>query len=226
MAKHTVLIVEDESSIAEALQYQLAQDGFDVNWAGDGATGLEVFKQGGIDFVVLDLMLPEMNGEDLCRAIRKESDVPILMLTAKDTEVDKVLGLELGADDYVTKPFSSREVLARIHAIMRRPRGGSPSEALTGGGISLDHDTMDVVVRGQGVALTPKEFELLEYMMERPNKVLRREVLLDEIWGLDFGGDSRTLDVHIKRLRAKCEADPGKPSHLLTVRGVGYKFAP
>jgi two-component system, OmpR family, response regulator RegX3 len=226
MAKRTVLIVEDESSIAEALQYQLAQDGFDVKWAGDGATGLAVFKQGGIDFVVLDLMLPEMNGEDLCRAIRKGSSVPILMLTAKDTEVDKVLGLELGADDYVTKPFSSRELLARIHAILRRPQGGSPSEVLTGGGISLDHDTMDVVVRGQGVALTPKEFELLEYMMERPNKVLRREVLLDDIWGLDFGGDSRTLDVHIKRLRAKCEADPAKPSHLLTVRGVGYKFAP
>lgn len=226
MAKETVLIVEDESSIAEALQYQLAQDGFDVKLAGDGATGLAVFKQGGIDFIVLDLMLPEMSGEDLCRAIRKDSDVPILMLTAKDTEVDKVLGLELGADDYVTKPFSSRELLARVRAILRRPRGDSPNEILTGGGISLDHDTMEVVVRGQGVTLTPKEFELLEYMMERPNKVLRREVLLEDIWGFDFGGDSRTLDVHIKRLRAKCEIDPGKPNHLLTVRGVGYRFVP
>ena len=226
MAKQTVLIVEDESSIAEALQYQLTQEGFDVKWAGDVATGLEVFRQGGIDFVVLDLMLPEMNGEDLCRAIRKGSDVPILMLTAKDTEVDKVLGLELGADDYVTKPFSSRELLARIHAILRRPRGDSPSEVLTGGGISLDHDTMEVVVRGQGVTLTPKEFELLEYMMERPNKVLRRDALLEDIWGFDFGGDSRTLDVHIKRLRAKCEIDPATPRHLLTVRGVGYRFSP
>ena len=226
MAKQTVLIVEDEGSIAEALAYQLVQDGFDVKSAGDGATGLEAFRQGGIDFVVLDLMLPEMNGEDLCRAIRKASDVPILMLTAKDSEVDKVLGLELGADDYVTKPFSSRELLARIHAILRRPRRDSPSETLTGGGISLEPDTMEVVVRGQGVRLTKKEFELLEYMMERPNKVLRREALLEDIWGFDFGGDSRTLDVHIKRLRAKCEVDPGTPGHLLTVRGVGYKFAP
>ena len=226
MAKQTVLIVEDESSIAEALQYQLTQDGFDVKWAADGATGLEVFRQGGIDFIVLDLMLPEMNGEDLCRAIRKDSDVPILMLTAKDTEVDKVLGLELGADDYVTKPFSSRELLARIHAILRRPRGDSPGEVLTGGGISLDHDTMEVVVRGQDVTMTPKEFELLEYMMERPNKVLRLDALLEDIWGFGFGGDSRTLDVHIKRLRAKCEIDPSTPRHLLTVRGVGYKFAP
>ena len=226
MDKQTILVIEDERNIAEAVEYQLVQDGFEVRRATDGATGLEMFRRGGVDFVVLDLMLPEMNGEDVCREIRKESDVPILMLTAKDTEVDKVVGLELGADDYVTKPFSSRELIARIHAILRRPRTLPSADVLTGGGISLNHDTMEVTVRGQDVPLTPKEFQLLEYMMERPNKVLRRETLLEDLWGFGFGGDSRTLDVHIKRLRAKCESDPSVPSHLLTVRGVGYRFAP
>jgi two-component system response regulator RegX3 len=226
LAKHTILIIEDESGIAEALQYMLIQDGFDARWEADGDRGLDAFMQGGIDLVVLDLMLPGMNGEDVCRAIRKRSDVPILMLTAKDTEVDKVLGLELGADDYVTKPFSSRELLARVHAILRRPRGETSNEVLTGGGISLDHETMEVIVRGADVSFTPKEFDLLEFLMERPNKVIRREVLLDEIWGVEFTGDSRTLDVHIKRIRGKCEVDSKDPHHILTVRGVGYRFVP
>lgn len=227
VAKRTVLVVEDETSIAEALEYQLVQDGFDVKHARDGTSGLLLFRDGGIDLVVLDLMLPEMTGEDVCRAIRKESDVPILMLTAKDSEVDKVLGLELGADDYVTKPFSTRELLARIRAILRRPRSTPAGDALlTGAGIALDRETMEVSIRGESVSLPLKEFQLLEYMMERPRKVLRREVLLEDIWGFDFDGDTRTLDVHIKRLRTKCEEDPARPQHLLTIRGVGYKFVP
>lgn len=227
MAKQTVLVIEDEKNIAEALSYQLKQDGFGVKHARDGRRGLDVFNEGRIDFVVLDLMLPELSGEDVCRAIRKTSDVPILMLTAKDTEVDKVLGLELGADDYVTKPFSTRELIARIHAILRRPRTTEESGGpLEGGGIKLDPDTREVTVRGASVPMPRKEFELLEFMMARPNKVLRRETLLDELWGFDYGGDSRTLDVHMKRLRGKLEANPGEPRHLLTIRGVGYKFVP
>ena len=227
MARQTILVVEDEKSIADALEYQLVRDGFKVKRAGDGRSGLDTFNSGGIDFVVLDLMLPQMSGEDLCRAIRKVSDVPILMLTAKDTEVDKVLGLELGADDYVTKPFSTRELIARVHAILRRPRfPDDDGVVLEGGGIRLDRETREVVVRGTAVAMPRKEFELLEFMMARPNKVLRRDALLDELWGFDFGGDSRTLDVHIKRVRGKVEEDPADPRHVVTVRGVGYKFVP
>lgn len=227
MAKQTVLVIEDEKNIAEAVEYQLKQDGFKVKRAADGRSGLDLFNTGGVDFVVLDLMLPEMSGEDVCRAIRKGSDVPILMLTAKDTEVDKVLGLELGADDYVTKPFSTRELIARIHAILRRPRAvEEDGGVLEGGGIKLDPETREVTVRDELVSMPRKEFELLEFMMARPSKVLRRETLLDELWGFDYGGDSRTLDVHIKRLRGKLEQNPAEPQHLVTVRGVGYKFVP
>ena len=227
MRKDTILIIEDEKNIAQALEYQLERDGFDVRSAGDGAAGLDLFREGGIDFVVLDLMLPGMPGEDVCRAIRKDSNVPILMLTAKDSEVDKVLGLELGADDYVTKPFSTRELLARIRAILRRPRHAENTDpVLRGGGISLNTDTMEVSTGAQSLSLPRKEFELLEYLMARPNKVLRRVAILEDVWGFDFGGDSRTLDVHIKRLRGKLEDDPSEPQHLVTVRGIGYKFVP
>ncbi|HEX2050363.1 MAG TPA: response regulator transcription factor [Actinomycetota bacterium] len=227
MARRTILVVEDERNIADALEYQLVRDGFAVKRAADGRRALEVFDEGGVDLVVLDLMLPETSGEDVCRAIRRDSDVPIVMLTAKDAEVDKVLGLELGADDYVTKPFSTRELIARIRAILRRPRAaGHGGEVLHGGGITLDPDTREVTVRGEPVPMPRKEFELLEYMMARPSRVLRREVLLEDVWGFDFGGDSRTLDVHVKRLRAKCEENPASPERLVTVRGVGYKFVP
>ena len=226
-SKPTVLVVEDEASITEALQYQLTREGFEVRSAAGGATGLRRFEEGDIDFVVLDLMLPEMSGEDVCRAIRRVSDVPILMLTAKDGELDKVIGLEIGADDYVTKPFSGRELVARIRALLRRThRAEGSTRVLSGGGIVLDPDGVEVSVRGEPVALARREFELLEYMMARPNKVVRREVLLEDLWGFEYGSETRTLDVHVKRLRAKVEKEPAHPVHLVTVRGVGYRFNP
>ena len=223
-----LLLIEDEESFGEALQYQLQREGYDVDREIDGVKGLERFQRSGADLVLLDLMLPGMAGEDVCKEIRRISKTPIIMLTAKDAELDKVLGLELGADDYVTKPFSTRELIARIKAVMRRgmSNGQGSEGVLEGGGVRLDADRFEVTVRGESVHLPRKEFELLELLMENPGRVLSRETLIDRIWGSDYFGDSRTLDVHIKRLRAKCEEEPHSPKHLLTVRGLGYKFVP
>ena len=221
-----LLLIDDEESFGEALQYQLEREGYEVERVTDGAVGLRAFERSGPDLVLLDLMLPSMSGEDICKAIRKSSNTPIIMLTAKDQELDKVLGLELGADDYVTKPFSAREVIARIKAVLRRAsgEGAGGSGVLEGGGIRLDPDRFEVTVEGEPIHLPRKEFELLELLMENSGRVLTRDVLIDRIWGSDYFGDSRTLDVHIKRLRTKCEPDPHEPRHLLTVRGLGYKF--
>ena len=222
-----VLVIEDEEGIGSALEYQLAREGYDVTWVQDGARGLETFETAGADLIVLDLMLPSMSGEDVCRSIRKISGVPVIMLTAKGDEVDRVVGLELGADDYVTKPFSTRELMARVKAVLRR--GKSPVEAtevLEGGDIRLDVERVEATVRGERVHLTRKEFDVLELLMRNQGRVLPRETLMDQVWGTDYFGDTRTLDVHIKRLRAKCELDPRDPAHLLTVRGLGYKFVP
>ena len=223
-----VLLIEDEENLGEALQYQLQREGYEVDRATDGLEGLERFRAAGADLVLLDLMLPGMSGEDICKEIRRSSKVPIIMLTAKDAELDKILGLEFGADDYVTKPFSARELLARIKAVLRRSKVKEEESngVLEGGGIRLDPDRFEVTVRGDSVHLPRKEFELLELLMENSGRVLSRDTLIDRIWGSDYFGDSRTLDVHIKRLRAKCEEQPHEPKHLITIRGLGYKFVP
>ena len=223
-----VLLIEDEVGLGEALEYQLQREGYEVERLTDGAEGLDRFRSNGADLVVLDLMLPGLPGEEVCKEIRRSSSVPIIMLTARDSEIDKVVGLEIGADDYVTKPFSTRELMARIKAVMRRSSADrDPGEGvLEAGGIRLDADRFEVVVRGAPVHMPRKEFELLELLMENSGRVLTRETLIDHIWGSDYYGDTRTLDVHIKRLRAKCEEDPHDPRHLLTVRGLGYKFVP
>ena len=223
-----MLLIEDEVGFGEALEYQLEREGYEVDRFTDGRLGLERFKTAGADLVLLDLMLPGMAGEDICREIRRSSSVPIIMLTARDAEIDKVVGLELGADDYVTKPFSTRELLARIKAVLRRSVTDSAGAdgVLEAGGIRLDPERFEVSVRGERVHVPRKEFELLELLMENSGRVLTRETLIDRIWGTDYFGDTRTLDVHIKRLRAKCESDPHSPKHLLTVRGLGYKFVP
>ena len=222
-----ILLIEDEESIGTALEYQLQREGYDITWARDGLVGLERFKSGGADLVLLDLMLPGMSGEDVCRAIRRDSSVPLIMLTARDTEIDKVVGLELGADDYVTKPFSTRELLARIKAVLRRgPRGEDVEDVLEGGGIRLDIARVEATVNGEPIHLTRKEFDLLMVLMENSGRVVTRESLIEQVWGPDYVGDTRTLDVHVKRLRAKCEEDPRSPRHLLTIRGLGYKFVP
>ena len=224
-----VLLIEDEESLAEALVYQLSREGYDVEHTADGLEGLDRFNTSGADLVLLDLMLPGMSGEDICKSIRRSSEVPIIMMTARDADVDKIVGLELGADDYVTKPFNTRELLARIRAVLRRSaaRAGSDRGAvLEGAGIRLDPDRFEVTVRGEPVHLPRKEFELLELLMENAGRVLTRETLIDQIWGPDYFGDTRTLDVHIKRLRSKFEPEPHEPKHLTTIRGLGYKFNP
>lgn len=224
-----ILLVEDEESLGEALEYQLTREGYDVTRATDGTIALERFKHNGADLVLLDLMLPGMSGEDICKEIRRESDVPIIMLTARDADIDKVVGLELGADDYVTKPFNTRELIARMKAVLRRTspsERSKPGRVLEGGGIRLDPDRFEATVRGEPVHLPRKEFELLEILMENAGRVLTRETLIDQIWGPDYFGDTRTLDVHIKRLRSKFEIDPHEPTHLITIRGLGYKFLP
>jgi two-component system, OmpR family, response regulator RegX3 len=223
-----VLLIEDEEGFGQALEYQLGREGYDVDRVTDGSEGLERFRTKGADLVLLDLMLPGMAGEDVCREIRRFSSVPIIMLTARDTEIDKVVGLEIGADDYVTKPFSTRELLARMRAVLRRTgdEGAASDGVLEGGGIRLDPERFEVTVHGKQVHLPRKEFELLELLMENAGRVLTRETLIDRVWGSDYFGDTRTLDVHIKRLRAKCEENPHSPDHLLTIRGLGYKFMP
>jgi len=223
-----VLLIEDEVGFGEALEYQLGREGYDVDRTTDGIAGLERWRTSGADLVLLDLMLPGMPGEDICKEIRRSSNVPIIMLTARDAEIDKVVGLELGADDYVTKPFSTRELVARIKAVLRRTSAEQTVSGgvLEGGGIRLDPERFEVTVNGEPVHLPRKEFELLELLMENTGRVLTRETLIDRVWGSDYFGDTRTLDVHVKRLRAKCEKDPHAPKHLITIRGLGYKFVP
>lgn len=221
-----ILVVEDEESFSEALDFMLTKEGFEVVLAQDGVTGLQTFQRDGADLVLLDVMLPQMSGTDVCRAIRAESSVPIIMVSAKDTEVDKVVGLELGADDYVTKPFSTRELLARIRAVLRRRAGADDAaeHVVTAGPVRLDSDRHVVTVRGEEVKLPLKEFDLLEVLIRNSGRVLTRAQLIDRVWGSNYVGDTKTLDVHIKRLRSKIEEDPGAPQHLVTVRGLGYRF--
>lgn len=226
-AADRILIVEDEESLADSVRYNLEREGFSVTVATDGRAALERFRADPPALVILDLMLPEVSGLDVCRAMRAESDVPIIMVTAKDSEADKVAGLELGADDYVTKPFSVRELVSRVRAHLRRARmqsGEEPEEVLAGGVVRMDVLRHEVLVNGEEVAFPPKEFELLEAFLRRKGRLLTRDFLIEEVWGADYFGDTKTLDVHVKRLRKKIEADPHDPAHLLTVRGLGYKF--
>ena len=221
-----VLVVEDETSYSEALSYVLRKEGFDVAIAETGPDALTEFERGGADIVLLDLMLPGLPGTEVCRQIRQTSSVPIIMVSAKDTEVDKVVGLELGADDYVTKPYSPRELVARIRAVLRRGTVDEVDDAsaLEAGHVRMDVDRHLVTVDGDIVKLPLKEFELLEYFLRNPGRVLTRGQLIDRVWGADYVGDTKTLDVHVKRLRAKIEPDPANPISLTTVRGLGYKF--
>jgi len=222
-----ILLVEDEPSLVETVRYALEREGFGVTVARDGREALERFAAEPPDLVILDLMLPAVSGLDVCRRIRESSMVPIVIVTAKDAEADKVAGLELGADDYVTKPFSVRELVSRVRANLRRSQMTVPDaagEVLTGGPIRLDAARHEVTVRGDPVAFPPKEFELLESFLRSPGRLLTRERLIQRIWGGDYVGDTKTLDVHVKRLRQKIERDPHEPEHLLTVRGLGYKF--
>jgi two-component system, OmpR family, response regulator RegX3 len=221
-----VLVVEDEESFSDALSYMLRKEGFDPVVATSGPEALAEFDRGGADIVLLDLMLPGLPGTEVCRQLRSRSGVPIIMLTAKDAEVDKVVGLELGADDYVTKPYSARELVARIRAVLRR-RGDVEAladSALEAGPVRMDVDRHVVSVDGEPVALPLKEFDLLELLMRNAGRVLTRVQLIDRVWGSDYVGDTKTLDVHVKRLRAKIEPDPANPKYLVTVRGLGYKL--
>ena len=221
-----VLVVEDEESYSDALTYLLAKEGFEVSVAATGPTALEEFDRSGADIVLLDLMLPGLPGTEVCRRIRAVSSVPVIMVSAKDDEVDKVVGLELGADDYVTKPYSPRELVARIRAVLRRGTDALDEvpASLDAGPVRMDVERHVVTVRGLEVAMPLKEFELLELLLRNVGRVLTRGQLIDRVWGSNYVGDTKTLDVHIKRLRAKLEADPANPVHLVTVRGLGYKF--
>ena len=223
-----VLVVEDEESFSEALGYLLRKEGFEVTVADTGPDALAEFERGGADLVLLDLMLPGLTGVEVCQKLRQTSSVPVIMLTAKDSEIDKVVGLEIGADDYMTKPFSSRELVARIRAVLRRQgdRGGEPlmSGVVEAGPVRMDVARHVVAVDGSSVSLPLKEFELLEMLLRNAGRVLTRGQLIDRIWGADYVGDTKTLDVHVKRLRAKIEPEPSRPRYLVTVRGVGYKF--
>jgi two-component system response regulator RegX3 len=221
-----VLVVEDETSYSEALSYVLRKEGFDVAVAETGPDALAEFERAGADIILLDLMLPGLSGTEVCRHIRQTSAVPIIMVSAKDTEVDKVVGLELGADDYVTKPYSPRELVARIRAVLRRgvPEDIDDGSALEAGRIRMDVERHLVTVDGEKVQLPLKEFELLEYFLRNVGRVLTRGQLIDRVWGADYVGDTKTLDVHVKRLRSKIEADPANPILLTTVRGLGYKL--
>jgi len=224
----SILIVEDESALAESIRYSLEREGFRVGIASNGRTALDRFRDERPSLVILDLMLPELSGLDVCRAIRSESDVPIIIVTAKDSEADKVTGLELGADDYVTKPFSVRELVSRVRAHLRRaamhPSSEPEDDPLRGGGVEMDVVRHEVRVRGEAVPFPPKEFELLEAFLRRKDRLLTRLFLIEEVWGADYVGDTKTLDVHVKRIRQKIEEDPHRPEHLVTVRGLGYRF--
>ena len=221
-----VLVVEDEPNLREPLVYLLEKEGYEVIEAEDGNQAVDVFKRKNPDLILLDLMLPGISGNEVCRLIRQESQVPIIMITAKDTEIDKVVGLEIGADDYITKPYSTRELLARMKAVLRR--GSDPIVSDTGilkaGPVVMDLDRHTVSVNGEAIQMPLKEFELLELLIENVNRVLTRGQIIDRVWGSNYFGDTKTLDVHVKRVRSKIEEDPSRPRHLITVRGLGYKF--
>jgi two-component system response regulator RegX3 len=223
-----VLVVEDEQSLREPLVYLLKKEGFETLEASDGLQAVDVFNANPVDLILLDLMLPGISGNEVCRLIRQTSQVPIIMLTAKDSEIDKVVGLEIGADDYVTKPYSTRELLARMKAVLRRHTDAVPVSETPGiievGSVRMDIDRHIVEVHGEKVSMPLKEFELLELLLENANRVLTRGQIIDRVWGSNYFGDTKTLDVHIKRIRSKIEDDPARPVHLLTVRGLGYKF--
>ena len=223
-----VLVVEDEESISDPLSYLLRQEGFEVAVAATGPETFTVYDRVGADVVLLDLMLPGLPGTEVCRQLRRRSDVPIIMVTARDSEIDKVVGLELGADDYVTKPYSPRELVARIRAVLRRrvEREEATAPVLEVGPVRMDVERHTVTVNGVGTPLPLKEFELLATLLRNAGRVLTRGQLIDRVWGADYVGDTKTLDVHVKRLRAKIEPEPGTPRHLVTVRGLGYKFEP
>ena len=229
-----ILLVEDEENYRVPLAFSLRRDGFDVVQAADGVAAVEAFEAAGgagggaIDLVLLDLMLPRLSGIEVCRRIRHTSTVPVIMLTARDSEADTVVGLRIGADDYVTKPYSYRELLARVNAVLRRSHGEEQEPAepvLEVGRVRMDVGRHEVAVDGEAVAMPPREFELLELFMRNPGRVLARGEIIDRVWGADYVGDTKTLDVHVKRIRAKIEVEPGEPKLLITVRGVGYKLA-
>ena len=229
-----ILLVEDEENYRVPLAFSLRRDGFDVVQAADGVAAVEAFEAAGpsgggaIDLVLLDLMLPRLSGIEVCRRIRRTSTVPVIMLTARDSEADTVVGLRIGADDYVTKPYSYRELLARVNAVLRRSRGEEQEPAepvLEVGRVRMDVERHEVTVDGEAVAMPLREFELLELFMRHPGRVLARGEIIDRVWGADYVGDTKTLDVHVKRIRAKIEVEPGEPKLLITVRGVGYKLA-
>lgn len=230
----TVLVVEDDPAILDTVAYSLGREGHQVLTASDGVAALRVVRDAEPDLILLDLMLPRMSGLDVCRLVRAERSTPILMLTALDSEAEKIAGLQLGADDYVTKPFSMRELVARVQAMLRRDRlsreaaepGVLAGSRLEAGDIVLDVAAREVKRGGMVVALRPKEFELLEYLMRHPNQVLSRERILDTVWGYSYTGETRTVDVHIRWLREKLEEEPSRPQHILTVRGAGYKLSP
>jgi DNA-binding response OmpR family regulator len=222
-----ILLVDDDPVLLDTLSYRLAQEGFQVITAGDGAQALQKAREERPDLVVLDLMLPELDGFDVCRILRRGSEVPILMLTARESEMDKVVGLELGADDYLTKPFSLRELLARVRALLRRSGADEVREratVLSAGGIQVDTARRQVSCRGEQVVLKPKEFDLLAYLLANKGLALSRERLLEKVWGYEYAGDTRTVDVHIRWLREKIETDPSHPQLIETVRGLGYRF--
>ncbi|SIR67645.1 response regulator transcription factor [Williamsia sterculiae] len=226
-----VLIVEDEESLADPLAFLLRKEGFETTVVTDGAEALPEFERTGADIVLLDLMLPGVSGTEVCKALRSRSQVPVIMVTARDSEIDKVVGLELGADDYVTKPYSARELIARIRAVLRRGVDTTDAEAfddglLEAGPVAMDVERHTVTANGQAITLPLKEFDLLEYLLRNAGRVLTRGQLIDRVWGADYVGDTKTLDVHVKRLRSKIESDPGNPKHLVTVRGLGYKLEP
>ncbi|MBB5154618.1 response regulator transcription factor [Saccharopolyspora phatthalungensis] len=221
-----VLIVEDEESFADPLAFLLRKEGFTAAVAANGPEALDEFDRNGADIVLLDLMLPGMSGTDVCKQLRQRSSVPVIMVTARDSEIDKVVGLELGADDYVTKPYSARELIARVRAVLRR-RGEAEElqpQVLAAGPVRMDVERHVVTVDGADVNLPLKEFDLLEYLLRNVGRVLTRGQLIDRVWGADYVGDTKTLDVHVKRLRSKVEPDPTDPRYLITVRGLGYKF--
>jgi two-component system, OmpR family, response regulator RegX3 len=224
-----VLVVEDEESFSDALSYMLRKEGFEVSVAATGTSALTEFDRSGADIVLLDLMLPEMSGTEVCRQLRQRSAVPIIMVTARDSEIDKVVGLEIGADDYVTKPYSPRELVARIRAVLRRQivdAADLSAPTLAAGPVRMDVERHVVTVGGEAVQLPLKEFELLELLLRNAGRVLTRGQLIDRVWGADYVGDTKTLDVHVKRLRSKVEPEPSTPRHIVTVRGLGYKFEP
>ena len=227
MTNRSVLVVEDEENLVEALRYSLEHEGYAVLTAPDGGSGLETARAALPDLIILDVMLPNLDGIEVCRILRRETDVPILMLTAKGEEIDRVVGLEIGADDYVTKPFSMRELMARVRAMLRRPRktaSARMAEPLRSGSLAVDVDAHQVSLNGEELRLKPREFDLLALFMRNPGRAFTRGQILEQLWGHDYIGDVRTVDVHVRWLREKIETDPSTPARIITIRGVGYRF--